>query len=505
MNDKLNSNLINFLVFFSGLITCLSFSPFHISIIALLSIGWLFYTTIYCSPKKAAWRGYLFGLGYFGSGISWVFISINTFGFQTSSAILNLLLSGLLTTIFICFLSLYIGFSLYISTKFSFNKSILKKAIIFSVIWILVEILRGWMLTGFPWLYIGYSQTNTFISSLAPLGGIYLVSLSVVIVATFSVLLLVSKNLRLKVKIVIYILIILSTSLFLKHKSWTTPSNPNNVSVSLVQANISQNSKWNPDELNNILKIYDTLTKQNIEPLIFWSENSIPIFPEDIRSYLRYINDLGIKNNAAILVGLPYMDKKTGNYYNAAQVLGYGHGLYLKHQLVPFGEYFPLNKLLGPTLRFMNIPASNFSAGPKKQPYILMNKVPVSIFICYEIAFPEQVKNQSKSSSVIAVISDDAWFGNSLGPWQHLQLAQMRAIENGRYVIQSTNDGITAIINQYGQVTKQLPQFKRAVLTGKVMLFEGQTPWQRYGIIPILMLLILLLIISVQPFTKQQN
>ena len=338
---------------------------------------------------------------------------------------------------------------------------------------------------------------------MAAIGGVYLVSLAISITSTFIIAAIIESNYKIKAYLILCIIIVFLLSLSIYKTPWTTAAQPNQIKVSLIQANIPQDTKWNPNQVNNILEKYNELTQKNLSPLVFWSENSIPVFPEEAKNFLNYINMLGIINHSAILVGLPYMDSSTGKYYNAAQVLGYGHGQYLKHHLVPFGEYFPLSSILGPNLSFINIPASNFSSGPINQKNLVMHKVNVSLFICYEIAFPTQVQLNSKKSELISVISDDAWFGNSLGPWQHMQIAQMRAIENGRYIVQSTNDGITAIINQYGSVVKQLPQFKTGVLSGIVQLYTGQTPWQRYGVTPIFMLLILLLFMAMQPFTKQ--
>jgi apolipoprotein N-acyltransferase len=502
---KIRAKTLDLISLLAGGGLVLSFSPFNLSFFSFISIAVLFFITIKSSSKRSAWRGFIFGLGFFGVGVSWVFISINTFGYLTSNTIINTIIAVALTAILVLFLSLYIAVATYLSSLISNNKTITQKAILFSVIWVLIEFLRGWAFTGFPWLYIGYSQTNTIFSSLAAIGGVYLVSLAVSITSTFIIAIIIEDNYKIKAYLSLSIIIIFLFSFSIFKMPWTTESQPNQIKVSLIQANISQNAKWDPNQVNRILKKYSQLTQENLSPLVFWSENSIPVFPDDAKQFLSYINELGIKNHSAILVGLPYMNHSTGEYYNSAQVLGYGHGQYLKHHLVPFGEYFPLSKILGPTLSFINIPASNFSSGPIEQTNLVMHKVNVSLFICYEIAFPTQVQIHSKKSELIAVISDDAWFGDSLGPWQHMQIAQMRAIENGRYVVQSTNDGITAIINQYGSVIKKLPQFKSGVLSGDVQLYTGQTPWQRYGATPVFMLLILLLFMAIQPFTKQQN
>ncbi len=501
-NIKLSPKLIDLIAFLSGCMLVFAFSPFYLSPLAFISIAFLFLSWIKANPKRAAWRGFLYGMGSFGVGVSWVFISINTYGNT------NIFVGGFITFAFIFALSLFPALAGFLSTRFFKEDLALRTAVIFPSVWVLIELLRGWAFTGFPWLLLGYTQTNTFIGGLAAIGGVYLVSLVTAFLSALVIVFIRYPSTKYRLLTIILATIILLCALLVYKKEWTQPLEEGAVGVTLVQGNVPQLLKWDPNEAQKILDTYYTLTQNNMSTLVFWPENAIPMFAQQIGPYMQAVEQLADRHHSAILIGMPYMDNNTKAYYNSATVLGYGHGQYLKHHLVPFGEYLPLQSLIGPVLQFMDIPMSNFSAGPLHQHLLNMDKIRVALSICYESAFPNQIREQSKHANLMAIISDDAWFGNSFGPWQHLQIAQMRAIENGRYVVQSTNDGITAIINDHGEVVKQIPQFKTMVLKGYVLFFEGSTPWQRYGVSPIIMLLFLMIFIAVlykRPFTIQRK
>ncbi|MDA7742222.1 apolipoprotein N-acyltransferase [Francisellaceae bacterium] len=491
---NLPTKLIDLIVFLAGGLLVFAFSPFYFSFLAFISLACLFASWVSCTPKRAAWRGFLFGVSSFGLGVSWVFVSINTYGNT------NIFVSTSITALFVFGLSLFPALTGYLSSKLlqrsPQSRSYLRLAVIFPSIWVLIDLLRGWIFTGFPWLYIGYTQTNTFIGGLAAIGSVYLVSLITALLSTLLVIVFIAPRLKHKICVLVIGLLILDSSYLLDNITWTKPLQQKPTSVTLVQGNVPQLMKWNPNAAEDILNTYYHLTKNNMSSLIFWPENALPLFAQQIGSYLESVDALADTHHAALITGIPVTHDEGKAYYNGAMVLGEGHGEYLKHHLVPFGEYLPLKGLIGPVLQFMHIPMSNFSAGPLHQPLLHMNNVKVALSICYESAYPNQIRIQSKRSNLMAVISDDAWFGNSFGPWQHLQMAQMRAIENGRYLVQATNDGITAIINNHGEVIKEIPQFKPMVLKGQVLLFKGQTPWQRYGMTPLIMLLLFMLLLA---------
>lgn len=473
----------------TGCATTLAFAPFGVSLLAYPLLAWLFITWYYASLKRAVWRGYLFGVGFFSTGISWIYVSINTYG--TASIWLSLLI----TIIFILFMAIFYGLKAF-CCKFLLNHMCqLRIVLIFPSVWVIIEILRGWLLTGFPWLYIGYSQTNTLIDHYASIGGIYAVTLITVYISMIPLIWLVSNSLVRIAFMVISSILLLVGGYYLQNHLWTQPLK-DSVQVTLIQGNYPQEKKWNETHFNEILQSYYHMTRQHLSPLVFWPENAIPAFKRQIPDYLHKIQKLGKKHHTAILTGLPIASKNGAKWYNGAMVLGYGHGQYLKKQLVPFGEYIPLAFLFEPLMQYFNIRMANFSPGKHDQKLLKMQQYEVALAICYETAFPNLIRQQTKHADFMALISDDAWFGHSIGPWQHLEIAQIRAIENGRYLMHTTNNGVTAIINPHGQVIEKAPQFTQTVITDRVKPVKGTTPWQRYGLLPLLMSLILFLLLA---------
>ena len=290
------------------------------------------------------------------------------------------------------------------------------------------------------------------------------------------------------------ILITLSIGFILSRIDWTKPYGKAN-SVSIVQGNFPQMQKWDPMALQTIMTDYYQMTASHPAQLVFWPENAIPTFKPYIEGFLNQVNSLGEKQNSAVLVGTVDAHQN-GQYFNAAFVYGKGHGHYYKHHLVPFGEYYPFAWFLKPFMHFFHIPMSSFTQGTAIQPLLNMNGIGVAVYICYESAYPLQVQRQLQNAALIAVISDDGWFGDSLAPWQHEEIAQMRAIETGRYVVQATNNGISSIINPKGKVIARLPQNVQAVLGGRITPMQGTTPWLKYGLYPMILLGIFFMLIA---------
>jgi len=262
--------------------------------------------------------------------------------------------------------------------------------------------------------------------------------------------------------------------------------------VALVQGNIEQITKWQPDNVLPILDTYQSLTDPHWgTDLVIWPEAAITLFREQAASFLERWNARGQAKNTTLLLGLPDVERLpdgSGSFQNTAIAVGSGSGRYAKRRLVPFGEYVPLESLLRGVIGFFDLPMSRSSSGPEVQPPILAGDTTLGLAICYEIAYPELVRKSAKTAEVLVTISNDAWFGASIGPHQHLQLAQMRALENGRFVLRSTNNGVTAIINPRGELTQTLPQFEPGVLTGAYYPASGRTPFNRFGHAPVLIL-----------------
>ncbi|MCF6776273.1 apolipoprotein N-acyltransferase [Thiotrichales bacterium 19X7-9] len=497
-NNKLKFILSSIIAFICGAILTLAFAPFHIWIIAFISLIVLFYLWSGAKTGKYAfYLGYLFGLGNFGTGISWVYVSIHTYG-NTSTP-----LAVFITLLFIMVLSLFPAIVGFLNQKLcSKEKNAYQLCFIYPATWTLFEWIRSWVFTGFPWLFVGYTQTDTYLGGLAEAGSVYLVSFAVCLCASALIMFIRTKRNSARC-IAIFIIIVLWALgwFFLQDQQWTIQKGKP-LSVSLIQGNIKPTTKWDPEHLKYIQKTYLDLTEKHPADLIFWPENSIPNFPMYVAPYIKNLNQFAINHNSAILLGMP-LGNPYGKYYNGAIVVGYGYGEYKKQHLVPFGEYLPLRSIFLPIMTWMDQPMSEFTEGPTDQGTVTMQNMDVALFICYEIAFPSLVRKDAQTANLIATITDDGWFGKTIAPWQHLQITHMRSIELGKSIIQATNDGVTAIITPNKVIT--YPPFKRGVLEGTVYAMEGQTPWVRYGMTPVLMLIFLSLILGLVVRRRQKD
>lgn len=480
-----------FFALLSGAILPLAFAPFGISAIAFISPAILFYLWLNATSHQAFWRGLLFGLGFFGIGVSWVFVSINTYGNTP------LIISILVTLLFILYLSLFPALQGLIVKWLFKNKSDAVLCLgVFPASWVLFEILRSTLFTGFPWLPLGSSQMNTPLQGLAPLFGVYGVSLAVAYISASLALLGRYTSYAIKFSCVAIIVIITVCGWSFTHHAWTKPSGPA-MHVSLVQGNIAQEMKWDPAQIVKTLKIYKTMTEKNWgSQLIVWPEAAVPTFPQDVQQYLASLKQEAQQHQAYIVYGAPYIDVSTHRYYNALLLTGLGNGIYLKRHLVPFGEYFPLKSLFGWFINRFQIPMSNFSPGPKYQEPMTIDHTQIAAFICYESAFPFEVLDDAQNKNLLITVSDDSWFGRSIALPQHLEMAQMRALEAGRYLLQATNTGLTAVINPFGKIIALAPFNQPYVLNSSVIPMSGATPLMRWHYYPIYSVTLLLLLIS---------
>lgn len=560
-----DSNLKYLFTFFLGSTVPMVFAPFEIHLFILLSFGSLF--LMYGnSPIQNAKLGFSFGLGLYGIGASWVYISIHDYGH------LNEVLSILITLAMIVYLAIYPALHGALFSKFS-SLSIINKALSFASMWTVTEWLCGWIFTGFPWLFIGYSQSNTILGSFLPIFGVLGTSFLTILVScllssifssalllpnvkipisfigillvlgwlyywastkfpwllidyysinsfldsgwifkdTINILLpsakillatiaiiylinilikIISSNNKLILPIgtvaAIFILAIFSSSI-----TWTNKISPA-INVGVIQANIEQNNKWDPEYLKYTLDTYKNLTKKlKYNDLIVWPEAAVPIIKGHINNYLNQIHLQALENNTGIILGIPI--KEGENIYNSALGIGTATGKYHKQYLVPFGEYIPVKPIFQKIIDRLQIPMSNFHQGKKHQENIKLGTFPVATFICYEVAYDNAFTDQRKYSDLFITISNDAWFGKSIALDQHLQIAQARARQSGKYHIVSTNTGITSIISPTGKLLAKIPPFRIGVLEAKIHYMRGLTPWTYIGTAPIVCLLLLLL------------
>lgn len=485
-----------FLALLAGMLLPLAFAPISIFPCAFLSFILLIVCWQNATPQQAFWRGWLYGIGFLAVGISWVFISVHRFG-NTSA-----FLASIITGILIVGLGLYPALQGYVLNRFWPVENNKKWLLAFPATWALSEWLRSWLLTGFPWLLVGHSQMHSWLRGFAPLVGDYGLAFIVTWISA-SLFLLIRLGIKTSFKGTKQYLLLLSFGFpwligyFLVPIQWTQTYGKL-LQVSLVQGNIPQEMKWNPDHLMPTLNTYLTLTKPHWNSqIIVWPEAAIPLPLQSAEKFIADLSKQAKEQHVTLLTGIPtFTDNNQFQFYNAFIAIGMNSGAYYKRHLVPFGEYVPLAKLLRGLIGFFDIPMSDFVAGPKQQIPMMLGNMRIVPFVCYEIAYTDLLLLSMPEPSVLVTVSNDAWFGDSLAPAQHLEIGQFRALQAGRYLLFNGNDGITAIVAPTGKVQARIPQFQLGVLTGKVQAMKGTTPWGYIGDGPIVILLMGLLAIS---------
>lgn len=463
-----------------GLLT-LAFAPFGwwpLGLVAMALYGLLIHDL---GPSRGAWRSYLFGAGLFVSGSSWVYVSIHDYG-QAPVA-----LAGLLTLVFCLGLALFFALLGLIHGRWLRGRPGGAVAGL-ALVWVLLDWLRSWLLTGFPWLYPGYAFIDTPLAGWAPVGGIWLVSLT----ALWTGLSLGQwLQRRPGWRAVLAVAGLWLGGGLLGQVNWTEAEGEP-LRVALVQANISQSVKWDPAEFQPTLERYQSMSSElwHSHDLVVWPEAAIPGYFQAVEEFVDALQAEG--EGAALLTGTPWLDERgefgTGgrSAYNSVVVVdrrdpGRERPVYHKQHLVPFGEYVPLEQWLRGLIAFFDLPMSSFSAGSHPQPGLEAADHLLAPAICYEVVYPEQLRQFLPAARVLVTLSNDAWFGRSIGPHQHLQMARMRALEYGREMIRATGNGITALVDHRGDLRHQLPQFEQAVLSGTVQPRRGWTPFAATG------------------------
>ncbi len=479
-------------LFLAGAIASLGFPPVY----ALpLFVAGLFFAlwvcTKDCSYIDTVRRSYWFGVGFFCAGFYWIsnalLIDINTFGFLYPVALASF--------------GLFFGLFLippFVAWRFFEKTNVWYQILGFSSVFVLTEYVRSFLFTGFPWNLAGtmFAFSDILVQT-ASLIGTYGLSF-VFLICTFCLLAFFKKYH--KSAVCVFCLILCAMFVFGFYRLKNYDSTPSEIKGRIVQPSIPQRLKWDQDSLEDNLENYINMsTKEGFEDVKFvvWGETATPFNPSDL-AYYRMIIKEAIPKDGYLMTGALRYDRKKNKLYNTLVVLndqGETIAFYDKHHLVPFGEYLPFRRFLPEWIKPIAAQMSDFSAGEKYKKITLKGLPAFGALICYEVIFPDAVLNRKDKPDFIVLVSNDGWYGQSSGPYQHLVAARMRALEEGITIIRSANNGISALINPLGQTVAEIPLNKKSVLDFSLpKILKVKTCYASVGayIVPLLMLILFL-------------
>ncbi len=474
----------------AGAVLPLAFAPLGFFPLAVLAPALLFVLWAGATPGRAAWRGFLFGLGQFGVGVGWLYIALHEFGDM------HALLAFLMLLLFIAFLAGYPALLGWLQARRrgwsrngvnDMDDPWWHVVLLLPALWVLLEWVRGWFLTGFPWLDLGYSQIDGPLAGFAPWLGVY--GLSAVTAISAGLVTQMVRNRPRAVRYLGVLLLLWFGGWAAGQASWVEPEGKP-LRVALVQGNVELDKKWSTHYRSEIAQRYADLTlAQHDVDVVVWPEAALPATRDELQDgFLQQLEQLAAQRQMELLIGVLEREVIDGRrtYYNSVLSIGPHPGVYRKHHLVPFGEFLPLHSLLRWLPDYLYIPMSDFSPGAAVQPGLRVAGRTAGISICYEDAFGEQVRRSLPEATFLVNVSEDAWYGDSWAPHQHQQMARMRSLENGRPMLRATNTGITAIIDHRGMELARIPQFRTEVLQGQIQPMQGKTPFVRFGNTPVI-------------------
>lgn len=489
----------NLVALFAGASLVLAFAPFHFWPTAIFAPAVLLALIYRQAPGRAFRLGWFFGVGQFGFGVSWVYESFTLFGGIVAPAAVGV------TALFVGGLAFYVAVAAWLTARIARGANDTPIAYTvwamgFLSSWVLVEMLRGWLFGGFPWLNLGISQVDGPLVGWLPLAGEY--GLTAMLLLLSSMLLLVVRRVRANgwswrhwALPAVVLVGVPGASLSLQAVSWTSPTGEP-LTVGLAQGNVVQMQKFDPAFFDRTLDIYRGLTQAMPEvDLVVWPETAIPRVIEDLPALRADLEHMAGENDFRLVVGTFSRDA-AGRYFNALVGIPAEVGDYRKRHLVPFGEFFPLRGLIEMMPWLFEVPMSDLSPGPADQAPLMVGDLRLGGSICFEADFSRDIRPSLPQAAILLTVSNDSWFGDSFSPHQHLQMARARAIEFERPVIRATNTGISATIDAEGRVRKHLASGVRGILVDEVAPRQGSTPLVHYGAWPVLGLMIVLLLIA---------
>ena len=474
----------------AGLLQVCAYAPIDVPVVAVLAPMSLLLLLHGARPARGAWLGLLYGLGLFGLGVHWIYYSLHLFGDAIAP------LSALLTGGFVLGMALYPAALGYLLCRSNAPLAVWM-LVLAPAGWTMAEWLRGWVLTGFPWLLLGHSQTDGPLAGYLPVLGVFGVSWLLMLTAGAGALLLANRMKLLWICCLAGMCALTWTGGFaLRHVAWSAPSGEP-IRVRMVQGNVEQEDKFIAEILQVSINLYSRLSVGGSPvDLVIWPETAVPTFYHRVAGQLNRLANRLKAAGADLAIGVLEYDPEHERYFNVVRKLTPGNEplqVYRKHHLVPFGEYLPLRDLVSFIGRYILIPMSDLHPGDAGQPPLSLAGHLAGISICYEDAFGEEVIKQLPAANFLVNVSNDAWFGDSLAPHQHLQIARVRTLETARPMARATNTGVSAFIDYDGRILARSPQFEAHALDATIQPRAGATPYVRYGNYPVVIGLLLAL------------
>ena len=475
----------------------LGFAPYGWWPLSLLSAAGLF-LLLHLSQHRLGWLAWFFGVGKYLSGASWIYVSIHQYGNASP------LLAGLLVGLFVAALALFMLPVGWVMQSFRMATPSIN-AMIFCCAWSLMEWSLTWLLTGFPWLFVGYSLTDSLFVGLLPVWGALGAGFWALLWTIGGLLCVRAAWQRLPIARGSLVMAVLPLALVLLALPWQWVTSSGTHSVAIVQGNVDQAVKWDADQRQAIVNRYLRLSEPHWSAdTLVWPEFALTAFGADAERITSGLDARGMQSSTNVVIGAPRVewrrdiegaDTNVPRYklFNAAVGLGQAQGTVTKHHLVPFGDYVPLQDWLRGLIDFFDLPMSNATRGAAQQANVVLSlqskPVETAIGICYEIAYGNSMRRRTHGAGLLMTLTNDTWFGRSIGPHQHMQIARVRALENGRWLLRAANDGITGVVDHHGQIRARLPQFVEGVLATSFQVMQGTTPYSVMGDWPLLVII----------------
>lgn len=468
-----------FIALAAGVLLAFAFAPLEVWPLAIACPAVLMYLWQGATPRESAWLGFWFQVGTFAVGTYWLYTSIHIFG-QAPIWLALAIMAAL-----VAIMGLYHALLGYAVGRWLPKEGALRWLVGMPAAWLFIEWWRGWFLTGFAWLSLGYSLTDTWLARLAPITGVY--GLSAILLISAGALVALVRSQKRLVPVLALALPWLA-ALAVHDVEWTRASGKP-VAVAVVQGAIPQDLKWAEANRETTMRLYRSLTDQALgTPLIVWPEAAPPDLANYIVDYLRELYSSAHARGSAVVLGVARASDDMKEYFNSVLAMGEKVSWYDKRHLVPFGEFFPVPDFVRSWLRLRSLPYSDFTAGADAQPPLPAGGLKLAATICYDDAYGSAQLPSLREADALVNVTNDAWFGRSSARHQHLQISRMRSIEAGRYTIRAANDGISAVIGPRGEIVARAPEYRPTVLRATVIPREGLPPYAYVGNWPIVLL-----------------